>query len=278
MRRILATLIVAACVFATRAQSQPQETTAQAADTVSAALATVWAGHIAPVLDARYPGDAKAAGEFVRGITDAFNVSPEQEAYYQGILQGFTVVERLGQMRDLGFPIDRDAFIKALSTALAGGETGFTPTSADHYLNDYMSRQYEAQMAADTLSVESQNAFLAREEARDGVIKTPSGLLFEVITEGEGDGPTLDDSVVVDYTGKLYNGEVFDSSDGQPVTFPVKGLVPGFTQGLLMMKPGGTYRIIIPASLGYGSKGASGVIPGNAALDFTIKLDHVVKN
>lgn len=248
----------------------------QATDSVSAALATVWGSHIAPVLDGRFPGDSLASKQFVKGITDAFEVSPEQEAYYQGILQGLTVVERLGQMEQLGFPIDKASFIKHLSTALAGKPTGFTPTSADQYLNDFMSRQYEAQMAADTLSTESQAMFLQREAAREGVITTPSGLLFEVLTEGEGNTPTLDDKVSVVYTGKLYNGEVFDSSDGQPVVFPVRGLVPGFTEGLQLMKPGGTYRIIIPSNLGYGSRGASSVIPGNAALDFYIKLEEVI--
>ncbi len=269
----LALLLAAATSWA-RPAALPGDSLA--ADTVSAALATVWSSHMMPVLEQNYAGDGNATDAFVRGITDAFNVSAEQEPYYQGVLQGLTIVERLGQMRQLGFPIDREAFIKALGVALAGGETGFTPTSADRYLSDYMSRKYEQQMAADTLSVESQKQFLAREAARDGVITTPSGLLFEVITEGEGEGPSLDDSVRVTYTGKLYNGEVFDSSDSD-VTFPVSGLVPGFTQGLLMMKPGGTYRIIIPAELGYGNRGTAGVIPGNAALDFTITMHEVIK-
>lgn len=268
------TLLLAAATSWARPAALPADSLA--ADTVSAALATVWSSHMMPVLEQKYSGSSNATDAFVRGITDAFNVSAEQEPYYQGILQGLTIVERLGQMRQLGFPVDRDAFIKALAVALAGGETGFTPTSADRYLSDYMSRKYEQQMAADTLSVESQKQFIAREAARDGVITTPSGLLFEVITEGEGEGPSLDDSVRVTYTGRLYNGEVFDSSDSD-VTFPVSGLVPGFTQGLLMMKPGGTYRIIIPAELGYGNRGTAGVIPGNAALDFTITMHEVIK-
>lgn len=247
-----------------------------AADTVSTALATVWSSHMSPILEQRYASDPNATRLFIKGINDAFNVAADQEPYYQGILQGMTVVERLAQMRELGFPIDRDTFIKALTEALEGGPTGFTPSSADRYLSDYMSRQYERRLAADTLSTESQRAFLDREASRDGVIKTPQGLLFQVITEGEGDGPTLDDSVRVTYTGRLYNGEIFDESESD-VTFPVSGLVPGFTQGLLMMKPGGTYRIIIPSDLGYGPRGTAGVIPGNAALDFTITLHEVVR-
>jgi len=277
MRAIVAGFVMMAAMLTAwccRASSALPDTLAS--DTVSVALATVWSGHMSPVLEQKYSENNTATAEFVRGINDAFNVPAEQEPYYQGILQGFTIVERLGQMRELGFPVDRDVFVKSLIVALNGGETGFTPASADRYLNDYMSRQYERQLAADTLSTESQKAFLAREGAREGVITTPQGLLFEVITEGDGQGPSLDDSVMVTYTGRLYNGEVFDESQSV-VTFPVAGLVPGFTQGLLMMKPGGTYRIIIPSELGYGPRGTAGVIPGNAALDFTITLHEVVK-
>lgn len=277
MKRLFIGLALILTTLTAWSRPAPVPADSLAADTVSAALATVWGSHIMPVLDQKYPGNQAASEAFVRGITAAFNVSQADEPYYQGILQGFTIVERLGQMRQLGFPIDRDAFIKALSVALAGGETGFNPTSADRYLSNYMSRRYEEQMAADTLSVESQRNFIAREAAREGVITTPSGLVFEVITEGEGNGPSLDDSVRVTYTGRLYNGEVFDASESE-VTFPVSQLVPGFTQGLMMMRPGGTYRIIIPAELGYGARGTAGVIPGNAALDFTITLHEVVKH
>ncbi|MCM1450454.1 MAG: FKBP-type peptidyl-prolyl cis-trans isomerase [Clostridiales bacterium] len=276
MKRIAITLLASACLLTAWCRPATEPSDSLAADSVSVALATVWGAHMTPVIEKNYPADNRATAEFTRGIKEAFNISPVDEPYYQGILQGLTLVERLEQMRDLGFPINRDRFIEALSMALLGESMPFTPTGADQYLNNYMSRQYEQQMAADTLSRESQQLFLDRQAAREGVIKTPTGLLFEVITEGEGDGPSMNDAVNVTYVGKLYNGEVFDESENE-VTFPVAGLVPGFTQGLLMMKPGGTYRIIIPAELGYGPKGTSGVIPGNAALDFTITLHNVVK-
>lgn len=276
MKRVIVSLISISCAIAAWCNPQAENIQSPATDSVSVALATVWGSHLSPLLQQKYPGDSIAAAEFARGINDAFGVSPTEEPYYQGILQGFTLVERLGQMRDLGFPINRDTFVRALKDAIAGRTMPFSPTSADRYLNEYMSREYERQLAADTLSRDSQQKFIDRQAARDGVIRTPSGLLFEVIQEGEGEGPSMDDAVNVSYIGKLYNGEIFDQSDSE-VTFPVAGLVPGFTQGLLMMKPGGTYRIIIPAELGYGSKGTAGVIPGNAALDFTITLHNVVK-
>lgn len=276
---IIASLAIAASAAVAQAPATPAGVTPDtptAADSVSRAFGTVWGSYIHDMLDNRYPADGHAVNSFVEGVAAAFGEPAAREPYYQGVLQGFTVIERLKQMRELGFPIDSDAFIRALRTTLAGGSTGFTSESADTYLNDYMSRQYEASMAADTLSTASQRDFLAREAAREGVITTPDGLLFQVITEGEGAGPSLDDTVAITYTGRLYNGTVFDEAD-EPVSLPVRGLVPGFSEGLLMMKPGGTYRIIIPSDLGYGPHGTAGVIPGNAALDFTITLINVIK-
>ena len=126
------------------------------------------------------------------------------------------------------------------------------------------------------LDAASQQAFLDAQKQREGVHEMPSGLLFEVITEGEGASPADTDKVRVIYTGKLADGTVFDETD-RPIEFPVQGLVPGFTEGLKMMKTGGEYRLFIPADLGYGSRGAAGVIPPGAALDFTVRLLDVVR-
>lgn len=105
------------------------------------------------------------------------------------------------------------------------------------------------------------------------VTTTPSGLQMQVLEEGTGPQPTTSDIVLVHYTGKLEDGTVFDSTEGkQPVPFPVTGVIPGFTEGLQMMKKGGTYRLKIPSELAYGPTGAGGVIPPNATLDFEIEL------
>ncbi len=105
------------------------------------------------------------------------------------------------------------------------------------------------------------------------VVTTASGLQLRVVEEGTGAQPTPTDIVLVHYTGRLQDGTVFDSSQGkQPVPFPVQGVIPGFTEGLQMMKKGGTYRLRIPPELAYGAQGAGGVIPPNATLDFDIQL------
>jgi hypothetical protein len=102
---------------------------------------------------------------------------------------------------------------------------------------------------------------------------TASGLQYQVVKEGDGPSPTTTDIVLVHYTGRLQDGTVFDSSEGkQPVPFPVTGVIPGFTEGLQLMKKGGTYRLRIPPNLAYGPTGAVGFIPPNATLDFEIQL------
>ncbi len=106
-------------------------------------------------------------------------------------------------------------------------------------------------------------------------ITTDSGLQYIMIEEGSGDSPTELDMVLVDYTGWLApDGPKFDSSidRGQPAGFPVNGVIPGFAEGLQLLKPGGTIRLIIPPELGYGPSGSGSVIPPNATLIFDVTL------
>jgi FKBP-type peptidyl-prolyl cis-trans isomerase FkpA len=102
---------------------------------------------------------------------------------------------------------------------------------------------------------------------------TVSGLQYQVLKEGTGPSPTNSDVALIDYTGKLEDGTVFDTTKGkQPVPMPVQGSIPGFAEGLRLMNKGATYRFRIPPDLGYGEQGAGGVIPPNATLDFEVTL------
>jgi FKBP-type peptidyl-prolyl cis-trans isomerase len=117
--------------------------------------------------------------------------------------------------------------------------------------------------------------FLARNAKHSDVVTTPSGLQYKVVKEGAGPKPQRSDIVVVDYDGKLANGESFDSSatHGGPATLPVDGLIPGWVEALQLMSPGAKYRFWIPPQLGYGEAGAgNGVIPPNALLVFDVTL------
>jgi FKBP-type peptidyl-prolyl cis-trans isomerase FkpA len=102
---------------------------------------------------------------------------------------------------------------------------------------------------------------------------TVSGLQYRVLKAGTGPSPANTDVALIDYTGKLEDGTVFDSTKGkQPVPMPVQGSIPGFAEGLRLMNKGATYRFRIPPDLGYGEQGAGGVIPPNATLDFEVTL------
>ena len=120
-------------------------------------------------------------------------------------------------------------------------------------------------------------AFLAQNAAKAGVTTLPSGLQYEVLTEGSGKKPGLGSSVTTHYHGTLINGTVFDSSyqRGQPATFPVNGVIAGWTEALQLMPEGSKYRLYIPADLAYGKRGAGRDIPGDTALIFDVELIKV---
>ncbi|HCW90781.1 MAG TPA: peptidylprolyl isomerase [Marinobacter sp.] len=141
--------------------------------------------------------------------------------------------------------------------------------------------QLQEQQAAKTEELASKNkeageAFLAENARKESVKTTDSGLQYEVIEEGDGEKPTTDDSVKVHYTGELISGEVFDSSRerGEPVTFRLEQVIPGWTEGLQLMPEGSRYKLYIPADLAYGQGGNQRIGP-NETLIFDVELLEV---
>lgn len=234
-------------------------------DSVSTALGTVIGSFFHESLERQFPADGVAQQQFIDGIKKAFEIKEFDRTYYEGVAEGMKMIDNLQQITANGMPFDASTYLNAFVTAAKGESTGVNPQQADQYISSVQRQLRE-------VSAAKQQAFLDAQAQREGVIKTSSGLLFEVIEEGEGDTPTVNDTVEVMYTGRLADGTVFDSSEPESVSFMVGRLIPGFTEGLQMMKPGGTYRLFIPASLGYGDRGAGNDIPGGAALDFTVKL------
>lgn len=123
------------------------------------------------------------------------------------------------------------------------------------------------------------DAFLAANKKRPGVITTASGLQYEILNEGTGEKPTVNDEVKVHYTGTLIDGKVFDSSveRGQPITFGVTNVIPGWTEALLLMPMGSKWKIYLPSELAYGEQGAGADIKPGSALIFEVTLLDVIK-
>lgn len=280
MRRIALILAATALTAAATDVTNPTDTAATAplpytqeqADSCVTAFATVMASYCLPEIHKNYPDDPEANTQFARGVAEAFEINGQKSAYYMGVRTGLGMIERVATMGKMGYPITPEDFVTAVTRALNGDTMGFSGETADAYLHRFMNILNPPPAP---LTDESQQAFLDAQTARDGVQKLPSGLLFEILTEGEGQSPAATDRVKVTYTGRLADGTVFDETE-KAITFPVSGLVKGFSEGLQLMKPGGTYRIFIPAALGYADKGAADVIPPNAALDFTVTLLEVL--
>lgn len=249
------------------AMSRPAPLTHQEADSVNRALAMLWAGY----LTTKAQKDGKAVSdEYMRGVHQALKMAQKGGLRYAGFADGVAMAQRLRQLESVGgFDINFDTFAYVLSRVPKGRRTGFTPASAENYINRLLSR-----IAEEEAIVEQSPAYLAEVAKREGVVTKPSGLLFEVITEGEGEMPGPRDAVLVRYSGSLINGKVFNKSmneeEGTP--FLVHETIPGFAEGLQMMKKGGKYRLYIPAAIGYGEEGVKGLIPGGAATIFDVEL------
>ncbi len=126
-------------------------------------------------------------------------------------------------------------------------------------------------------NLQKANQFLEENKTKPGITTTASGMQYQVLKEGSGKTPSDDDEVKVHYTGTLLNGTKFDSSvdRNQPAQFPVRGVIPGWTEALKLMKPGAKFKLFIPPGLAYGPSGRPG-IPANSALIFDVELLEIL--
>lgn len=177
--------------------------------------------------------------------------------------------------------VNADALAQGIKDSLAGGETLMTPDEVKETIVTFQKDLGEkqkarlAKMSEDNLK--AGQAFLAENAKKEGVKTTASGLQYKIIKEGTGKKPTANDTVTVHYTGRLIDGTEFDSSvkRGQPATFPVGGVIPGWTEALQMMKEGAKWELFIPANLAYGERGAGPKIQPNSVLTFDVELIKV---
>jgi FKBP-type peptidyl-prolyl cis-trans isomerase FklB len=167
-----------------------------------------------------------------------------------------------------------------LFSSLAFAQTPNAPTST----TTTVTTTTPSTQGTPTMSLADQNlkagqAFLEANKTQPGVTTLADGLQYKVLEQGSGPKPTKSDMVTVDYEGKLINGQVFDSSyqRGQPITFPLSAVIPGWQEALQLMNAGATYELFIPAQLAYGERGAPGAIGPNEALVFKVHLIAVKK-
>lgn len=193
---------------------------------------------------------------------------------------GLGIGRQLAQMgaEDLNI----DDFSQAIKDILTGKEPQVSDQEAQKLVTTFFEEQEAKQRAAAAEKYkdnkEKGEAWLADKAMEEGVVALPSGLLYQVLNEGSGKKPTAADTVECHYEGRLIDGTVFDSSykRGESATFPLNGVIAGWTEGVQLMSEGAKYRFFIPYQLAYGERGAGQAIPPFAALVFDVELIKVL--
>jgi FKBP-type peptidyl-prolyl cis-trans isomerase FklB len=221
-----------------------------------------------PVSSGAKPGQAAAAK---KPATLELKTDKEKTSYAIGM--------NIGQnLRKQAADLDPAIVQRGMKDALAGGKTLMTEDevkAALMALQGSMRKKQEEQMqqTAETNKKEGE-AFLAANKTKEGVVTLPSGLQYKILTQGTGPKPATTDSVVCNYKGTLINGTEFDSSakHGGPATFPVNGVIKGWTEALQLMPVGSKWQLVVPSDLAYGQRGPGGGIGPNSALIFDVEL------
>ena len=172
-------------------------------------------------------------------------------------------------------------FAQAVKDMIDGKEPQVPAAEAQQIVEDFFQKQEERQRAEAAEKYKGAKSegekYLSENAKKEGVTTLPSGLQYQVLKEGNGKSPKATDKVVCHYEGMLIDGTMFDSSvqRGEPATFPLNGVIAGWTEGLQLMKEGSKYRFFIPYQLGYGERGAGASIPPFATLVFDVELIEV---
>jgi FKBP-type peptidyl-prolyl cis-trans isomerase FklB len=175
-------------------------------------------------------------------------------------------------------PVDPNVLARGLKDGLSGTKTLLTDDEAQAAIvevqNDIRKKQQEQMQVSGAANKKEGDAFLASNKGKEGVVTLPSGLQYKILKEGTGAKPTANDSVVCNYRGTLINGTEFDSSykRGQPATFPVGGVIKGWTEALQLMPVGSKWQLFVPSDLAYGERGPDPAIGPNTMLIFEVEL------
>ena len=205
-----------------------------------------------------------------------FATSQDKAAYAIGASFSRYVETTLEKQAEFGLVLDKELIIQGISDTLRGSPK-LTNEEMIATLKEYdatvQAAAKKAMAEKATKSAEEAKVYLDANAKKEGVMVTESGLQYSVVTKAEGAKPTAEDTVTVHYTGTLIDGTVFDSSveRGKPATFPLKHVIPGWTEGLQLMSVGEKFIFVIPANLAYGNQ-AAGKIPAGSTLTFEVEL------
>lgn len=186
---------------------------------------------------------------------------------------GLGIGQNLVSMGAKGIAVDD--FAQAIKDVLECNQTAISHQEARDIVNKYF-QELETKMNA--ANIEQGKAFLEENKKRAGIVTLPSGLQYEVITEGKGKKAKATDKVKCHYEGKLIDGTLFDSSvkRGQPAVFGVNQVIPGWVEALQLMPEGSKWKLYIPSDLAYGAQGAGEMIPPHSTLIFEVELIEVL--
>ena len=217
------------------------------------------------------PAAKKPASTAKTATPQALTTQKEKFSYALGMKMG-------ANLHKQSVPVDAAIFSRGLRDGLAGGKTLLTDEEAQAAITvvqkEFQQKQQEKMQQASELNKKEGQDFLAANKGKPGVVTLPSGLQYKVEKEGTGPKPTASDSVVCNYRGTLIDGKEFDSSykRGQPATFPVNGVIKGWTEALQLMSAGSKWQLFVPSDLAYGDRGAGADIGPGATLIFEVEL------
>jgi len=224
------------------------------------------------------PGDsASKKDQFIQGFRDALTSGSAKAAYSNGYLMGFQLIDSWEgfNARIPGDSLDKQKFIDGLIAGLSGKvDTTLTMEAINNYMQEYFAN---AQKIVEDQNKKAGADFLAANKSKDGVVELPSGLQYRIDKLGDGIKPAAEDTVVVHYKGTKLDGTVFDSSydRGEPATFPLTGVIQGFSEGLQQVPAGSKVTLWIPGELAYGQRGSGDQIGPYELLTFEMELQEV---
>ncbi len=213
----------------------------------------------------------------ITGSSSSLTTEVDSFVYGVGIDMGMMLKENVLEQMNLEEEFSSAKLFDGINAGLENNEDVMSRMQAQQSIQTFITKQ-RTEMQAESErkaqeNIEKGAEFLAQNKTREGVQETESGLQYEVIQEGTGTSPVDGDEVTVHYEGTLLDGTVFDSSlDGDPVTFPVNGVIPGWTEALKMMKPGAKWKLYIPSNLAYGPRQMGEDIEANSTLIFEVEL------